>query len=100
MTEQKEEYIEQIKKQYDELNYRWSRERDKFEANIQHGSADAKKRYEEARDEYRQFREEMKEKIGELEAAGDSAWDDLKDGAETAWNVMSKAFAKASSHFK
>ena len=100
MAEQKDEFIEQMKKQYEELNYRWSRERDKFEANMQHESADAKKKYEQARDEFRQFRKEMNEKIGELEVAGDSAWEDLKGGAENAWNIMSKAFTKASSHFK
>ena len=100
MTVKKDEFIEQMKEKYDELNYRWSRERDKFEADMQHESADAKKNYEEARGEFRQFRKEMSEKISELEEAGDSAWDDLKDGAENAWDVMSKAFAKASSHFK
>ena len=44
MTAQKDEFVEQMKKQYDELNYRWSRERDKFEADLQHESADVGKR--------------------------------------------------------
>ena len=100
MPMKKDDYLEQMKKQYDELNYRWSRERDKFEANLQHESADVRKKYEEAREEYRQFRSEMKEKIAGLEDASDNAWDDLKDGAEDAWGVMSKAFDKASAHFK
>ena len=100
MPGKKDDFLEQMKKQYDELNYRWSRERDKFEANLQHESADARKKYEEAREEYRQFRSEMKEKIADLEDASDNAWDDLKDGAENAWSVMSKAFDKASAHFK
>ena len=100
MPGKKDDYLEQMKKQYDELNYRWSRERDKFEANLQHESVDVKKKYEEAREEYRQFRSEMKEKIADLEESSDNAWDDVKDGAEQAWNVMSKAFDKASAHFK
>ena len=32
MTSQKDEFLKKLKEQYDELNYRWSRERDKFEA--------------------------------------------------------------------
>ena len=100
MTGKKDDFLDQMKKQYDELNYRWSRERDKFEANLQHESADVRKKYEEAREEYRQFRSEMKGKIADLEDASDNAWDDLKDGAENAWSVMSKAFDKASAHFK
>jgi len=34
MTTKKDEFVEQMKKQYDELNYRWSRERDKYEAGL------------------------------------------------------------------
>jgi ElaB/YqjD/DUF883 family membrane-anchored ribosome-binding protein len=100
MTEKKDELINQMKKQYDDLNYQWSRKRDKFEANMQHESADAKKEYEEAREDFRKFRKEMKEKIIDLEEAGDKAGKDLIDGAENAWNIMAKAFDKASSHFK
>lgn len=100
MPGKKEDYLEQMKKQYDELNFQWSRKRDKFEANLQHESADARKQYEEAREDFRKYRKEMKEKITDLEVASDNAWDDVKDGAEDAWNVLSKAFDKASTHFK
>ena len=100
MTTQKDEFVEQMKKQYDELNYRWSRERDKFEADLQHTSADARKEFEAKREEYRKFRSEMKEKIVDLDVASDNAWDDLKDGAENSWNALSMAFDKAASHFK
>ena len=50
MTAQKDEFVKQMKKQYDELNYRWSRERDKFEAGLQHVTADARKEYEAKRE--------------------------------------------------
>ena len=100
MTAQKDEFVEQMKKQYDELNYRWSRERDKFEAGFQHASADAQKEYEAKREEYRKLRGELKEKIVDLDVASDNAWEDLKDGAEKSWNSLSLAFDKAASHFK
>jgi len=100
MTAQKDEFVEQMKKQYDELNYRWSRERDKFEAGFQHASADAQKEYEAKREEYRKLRGELKEKIVDLDVASDNAWEDLKDGAEKSWNSLSQAFDKAASHFK
>ena len=100
MTEKKDEFIQQMKKRYDELNYRWSRERDKFEANMQHESADAKKQYEQAREDYRKFRKEMGDKIDDLEQSGGNAWKDLIGGAEEAGKVMAKALDKASAHFK
>ena len=100
MTANKDEFLNQMKKQYDELNYRWSRERDKFEAGYQHLSADAQKEYEAKREEYRKLRGDLKEKIVELDVASDNAWDDLKDGAEKSWSALSIAFEKAASHFK
>ncbi len=100
MTANKDEYLDQLKKQADELNYRWSRERDKFEADFQHASGDAKKEYEAKREKFRQFRSELKEKIVELDVASDNAWEDLKEGAESSWDAMSRAFEKAASHFK
>jgi len=100
MPSKKDDFLEQLKKQYDELNYRWSRERDKFEADLQHESADVRKEYEAKREEFRKFRKELDEKIVDLDVASDNAWEDLKDGAENAWNQMSKAFDKAAAHFK
>ena len=100
MTVQKDEFVAQMKKQYDDLNYRWSRERDKFEANLQHATADASKEYEAKREAYRKLRSELKEKIVDLDVASDNAWEDLKDGAEKSWKSLSQAFDKAASHFK
>ena len=100
MATNKDEYIQQLKKQYDEINYRWSRELDKLGANLQHTEANARKEFAAKREEYHKFRSELKEKIVELDVASDNAWEDLKDGAEKAWNALSRAFDKAAAHFK
>ncbi|MBW1742769.1 MAG: hypothetical protein JRJ47_04980 [Deltaproteobacteria bacterium] len=67
MTEKKDEFVAQMKKQYDDLNYRWGRQRDKIEADLQHASGDVRKEYEEKREAYRKFRNDLKEKIIDLE---------------------------------
>ena len=100
MGSKKEEFLDQLKKKYDDLNYRWNIERNKLEAKAQHESADAIKNLEEKREAFRQLRTEMKTKIVELEVAGENAWDDLKDGADDAWKALTTAFDKATSHFK
>ena len=100
MTVKKDEFLAQLKKQYDELNYRWSRERDKFEADLQHESADIRKVFEAKREEYRKYRKDLQEKIVDLDVASDNAWEDLKDGAEKSLKALSQAFDKAASHFK
>jgi len=100
MATKKDDFLEQIKIQYDDLHYRWSRERDKFEAGLQHVNDDVRNEYEEKREEYHKFRKNLKEKIIDLEVASENAWDGLKDGAEDALGALTRAFEKASSHFK
>ena len=100
MVSKKEEFLDQLKKKYDDLNYRWNIERNKLEAKAQHESADAIKIFEEKREALGKLRTEMKTKIIELEVASENAWDDVKDGAEEAWTSLANAFDKATSHFK
>ena len=100
MATQQDAYLEQMKKQYDDLNYKWSIERDKFEANLQHESVDARKEFEAKREDFRKYRAELKTKIDGLEASGDKALEDLKEGAENSWKSMRDAFGKAISQFQ
>jgi hypothetical protein len=100
MPIKKEEFLDQLKKKVDDLNYRWNIERNKLEAKAQHESADAMKKFEEKREALLKLRKDMKTKIIELEVAGENAWDDVKDGAEEAWKSLAAAFEKATSHFK
>ena len=99
-TDKKNEYIGKMKKQYDDLSYNWSRKSDKYEAQIQNQGADAKKAYEEKKAEYLKSSDDMKAKMKDLEAAGDSDWKDVKDGAQKSWHKLSNAFDSATSHFK
>jgi hypothetical protein len=41
-----------------------------------------------------------RQKIEELQHAGDSAWEDLKLGIESAWSSMGEAISSARSRFK
>ena len=100
MTIGKEELLAQLKKKFDDLNYRWSIERNKLEAKAQHESADVRKKFDEKQRELLKFQNEMKEKIKHLEVASENAWEDIKDGAEKTWNALSESFNKATSHFK
>jgi len=100
MSKTKNEFLEEMKKQLEDLNYQWNIERNKFEAKAQHATAEAKKQFEDEREEFRKFRKEMQEKIVDLDVASDNAWEDLKDGTEKAWTALSDSFKKAASHFK
>ena len=71
MSVTKNEFLEEMKKQLDDLNYRWNIERNKFEAMAQKASAEAKNQFEEEREEFRKFRKEMQEKIVDLDVGCD-----------------------------
>jgi transketolase len=96
----KDEFLKQLKKQLDDLNYSWNIERNKFEAKAQHLSADSRKAFEEQLEKLKKLQTEMKGKIGDLDAAGEHAWENLKEGAEEAWKALSTAIKKAGTHFK
>lgn len=100
MFSKKEEYLASVKKKFDELNYQWNIERNKFEARMQRESAQALKKLEQEREDLRKLRNEVKEKIIDLEVAGENAWHDLKDGTEKSWKELRKAFDKATGNFK
>jgi hypothetical protein len=111
MAKPQEEFLAKMKAQFDELNDKWSIERNKIEAKAQHLSGEAKNKFEAEWEALDQLRRKMKEKIIDLEVAGENAWVDFKDGAEdawsdvkegteTAWGALSEAFRKAASRFK
>ncbi|MGD9097203.1 MAG: hypothetical protein PVF97_03900 [Desulfobacterales bacterium] len=111
MAKPQEEFLAKMKAQFDELNDKWSIERNKIEAKAQNLSGEARKKFEAEWEALDQLRRKMKEKIIDLEVAGENAWVDFKDGAEdawsdvkegteTAWGALSEAFRKAASRFK
>ena len=100
MTLNKKEFLEKMKQQYDELNDKWNLERKKYEEIAQHATVDVLKKLEAEWEELRKLRNQMKEKIIDLEVAGENAWDDVRVGSETAWKALSESFAKAVSRFK
>ena len=107
----KDEFLKKMKQQYDELNYRWNIERNKLEAKTQHLSSEARQKMEEEWEDLGKLRQRMREKIIDLEVAGENAWDefqddaedswdDVRDGTEKAWTAFSEGFKKAVSRFK
>jgi hypothetical protein len=96
----KEEFIKELKQKVNELNYRYSIERNKFESKAQHLGAEARKTYEEEAEKLRRLSKQMKARLVDLDVAGENAWHDVKEGAEDAWKAFNTAIKKASSRFK
>lgn len=95
MAQSKDEFLKKMKQQYDDLNYRWNLERSRLEAKTQHYSAEARQRLDKELADLDQLRRKMKEKMIDLEVAGENAWVDFKDGAEDAWEDVREGTEKA-----
>ena len=111
MAKTHDDFLKKMKAQYDELNQRWSAERDNLEARAREASAEARQKFEAEWKTLDSLRKEMREKIIDLEVAAENAWDDFKDeagdawtdvrqGTEKAWGSLSEGFQKAASRFK
>lgn len=111
MAQTKDEFLEKMKQQYEDLNERWNNERSNLQDKTQNFSAEARQKIEAEWEELGRLRQNMKEKIIDLEVAGENAWDEFKDGAENAWDdvrdgtekawqALSEGLKKAVSRFK
>jgi hypothetical protein len=48
----------------------------------------------------REQRDQVQDKLKELQQASDTAWDDMRKGAEAMWAAAEESFTKAWSRFK
>lgn len=96
MSDKREEYTRKLKAKIDECDARL----DKLSDKACQADDEAKTRYHLEMDELREERKEIEHKIQELQNAGDSAWDDLKQGIDNSWSTWKKSFSRAKSEFE
>lgn len=92
----KEAYVEKMKAQLAE----WNAELDKLEAKARGATADAQLKYEDQLKSLRQHRDDARQKLEAIQAAGADAWEHLKQGADEAWNRLKESVAKAQSQWR
>lgn len=92
----KDEYVRKMHSRLDQLNHEIDKLAAKKEEIGEKGHAEFAKRMEELRAR----RDEAKGHLKEIQAAGESAWEDLKAGAELAWDAITQAIESARARFK
>ena len=92
----RDDYVEKMKTNLDA----WNASIDNLEAKARVAEADAQNTYNEQIEALRKQRDDASAKLGELRAAGDDAWEDLRTGMETAWDSLDKAMKSAASRFR
>jgi uncharacterized coiled-coil DUF342 family protein len=92
----RDEYIRRMQTKLEELNA----EIDRLSAKAGEVKADVKNEYNEQIAALKARQTVARQKIEELQKAGESAWEDLKSGIELAWTAMGEAIDSARSRFR
>ncbi len=71
-----------------------------FQAQAKNASADAHLAYKKQAGELESMFDNTKVKLKELGEASDGAWEQMKEGVESAWSTLSAAMHDASAKFK
>lgn len=90
------EYIRKMQAKLDE----WDAEIDTLTAKAAEVTADIKIEYNEQIESLKAKQAAARQKIEELQQAGESAWEDLRSGIELAWTAIGEAIDSARSRFK
>lgn len=92
----KEAFQEKLEMQLRE----WDKKLDGLKGKAKKAKADLRHDLEAQLEALRAKRAAAQDKLQELRQRGDSAWDDLKDGAEKIWEEMHEALDRIVSRFK
>lgn len=93
---QKDAYVQKMKAKLDE----WNAEIDKLKAKADQAGAEARIEYYNEIEDLKDKQKAAEQKLDGLRRAGDGAWQDLRRGIENAWEDMRTALQSATSRFK
>jgi len=99
IMETKDLYLKKMKEKFDDLNYKWNIERNKLEAKTQQAKVEVTKKFEEKLKTLQERRDQMKQKLDQIDDSSEEAWSDIKEGVDNAWQSLNEAIKKARSHF-
>ena len=97
--ETKDSYLKKMKEKFDDLNYKWNIERNKLEAKTQQAKIEVKEKFDEKLKTLQEQRQQMRQKLEQIDNASEEAWRDIKEGVDSAWQSLNEAIKKARSHF-
>jgi hypothetical protein len=99
IMETKDSYLKKMKEKFDDLNYKWNIERNKLEAKTQQAKIEVKEKFDEKLKTLQERRQQMRQKLEQIDNASEEAWRDIKEGVDSAWQSLNEAIKKARSHF-
>lgn len=92
----KDAYEKKLQARLDE----WRADIDKLKAKADAAEGETQLEYYKQIEDLRTRQDAAAEKLNELKAASDDAWEDLKAGLDSAWDSLSNSMKSAASRFK
>jgi seryl-tRNA synthetase len=96
LSEKRDAYLEKLKARMDQ----WSAEIDLLSAKADQAKAETRIKYLKQLEDLRARRAEVQDRIARMEQAGESAWEDLKEGLENSWSILKTSLSRAKSEFE
>ena len=96
MGEKRDAYVQQLKAKMKE----WREEIDRLSAIAEQAEAQAKIEYQKRADELENNRKDFENKIAAVQQAGESSWEDLKEGVDSSWKILKMSLSEAKSEFE
>jgi chromosome condensin MukBEF ATPase and DNA-binding subunit MukB len=96
----KDEFVQKMHAKLDEWNAEIDTLSAKADQAAHQAEAEARAEYNKQIEARRRARDQARGKLNEVESASESAWHDLKAGAELAWESVSEAVRSATARFK
>lgn len=91
----REKTVENLKLKLDE----WNTKIDELEVQARLAEMQNREKFEAELTRMKQKRDEIKDRLEDLPESGQKAFEEFRQGAEQAWDVLSDAYQKARSHF-
>ena len=96
MGEKRDEYLQQLKAKMKE----WRAEINKLAARAEQAEAQAKIEYQKRIDKLEKNQKDLEDKIDTVQQAGESSWEDLKEGIDHSWKIFKMSLSEAKSEFE
>ncbi len=91
----REETVENLKLKLDE----WNTKIEELEVQAKLAEMQNREKFESEITRMKQKRDEIRDRLEKLPESGEKAFEELRGGAEQAWDALSDAYQKAKSHF-
>ena len=92
----KDAYVQKLHEKIDE----WNAEIDKLKAKADKAKAESRLEFQKEIGTLQEKRKEVEKRLTKVRHAGEDAWQDLKSGAQNAWDAMEEALRSAKSKLK